>query len=120
MTLRNLKTNKIGLTDFAIWDNGIFSGAPLREQLDKEGVKYHEVNLNKVVSGASLIYYISKKSGVPITILCIQLRDEDDRPAEEYYYFEGMTLEQAIRDEDWWKTAHQTARLLVDKNLTEI
>jgi len=94
--------NKLGFTHFAWWADW---GETLREQLEKKNIQYEEAHISHLIgihSEANLIFYVSPAINKPMTVLIISEQYEIDGFAERYYYFAGMTKEQALQDENWW------------------
>ncbi len=113
MPFLEIPPSQIGLTRFNYWDDKQ-PNSDLRGQLKKGRIQYSEAPIRHPVGTdgtASLVFYNSPKSGKPITVLVVA-----HRPAsfsEDYFYFEGMTKEQALRDEEWWLIAYEAAEQLV-------
>lgn len=115
MAFLQIPPNKIGLTKFNYWSD-MQPNKDLREQLQDRGIEFSEIPITHLVGmagNAALVFYISPVSGKPVTVLAVPIRYEIDSFAEEYYIFEGMTKEQALRDEEWWLIAYDAARHLV-------
>src|SRR3990167_6595135 len=70
----------------------------LIQQMDKAGVKYIRTELNMGSANADpcyLVHYTSTKTNEPMTILVFPQAGIDSW-AEDYYYFSGMTLKDAL------------------------
>lgn len=78
----------------------------LRDALAKMDVEYREVDIPHLVGAAGcavLIGYTSPKTGQPVTVLTIPKRYAIDGWAEDYYYLEGVSIEDAVaRGEPYW------------------
>lgn len=93
--------NNIGLTRYIETE-----GPWLADQLAQQGIAFERVGLPHLVGMAGTAYtlsYISKLSNQPITVLCVPHRADIDDFSEEYFYFEGMSLADALaKGESWW------------------
>jgi hypothetical protein len=104
--------NAISLTHYHGWDDSCASG-PLCDQLATAKIPFEQMDVPHLVSmagNASLVFYVSPKTGKPVTVLLIPSRADIDSFGEEYFYFEGMTREQAMADERFWPDAYEQAR----------
>lgn len=113
--MKTLEMNEIGLTHFHEYVDSC-GGTPLDAQLDKAGVPYQKIGVPHLVginAHAELIRYTSPQTGKPIAVLCIIDRYEIDDFAISYYYREGTTQEEALRDEQFWLDWYERARELV-------
>lgn len=105
--------NEYGLTNYHCWSD---CGPTLREVLTKNSVSYQETEIPHLVGfagNAELIFYVSPKLGKPVTVLAIPHRYDIDGFAEEYFYFVGMTKEQALQDEQWWLNLYPKLKALL-------
>jgi hypothetical protein len=104
--MRSIPPNEFGLTRAG---GASLSGGDvgLREQLREQGVKFEEIPVEHLVSMstgecAALIIYTSPKTGKTVVTLVVRGQSEIDEWGESYYVFEGMSREEALRDECWW------------------
>jgi hypothetical protein len=78
---------------------------PLTGRRLERGVAFDHVevpHLLTTIGACWLTCYISPLTGKPVTVLTVPDNGGGDDPGETYYYFEGMTREQATENERWW------------------
>jgi len=106
--------NTIGLTAWSGW-TGYLGGSPLEDQLREKDIPFEHVELPHLlttVGACWLTFYTSPLRGKPVTVLTVPVTDGWDDPGEFYYYFEGMTRERALENENWWLDNIDTMRQL--------
>lgn len=84
--------NQIGLTHVDSYDDMI-NTSTLTAQLTAAGVSVDRIDLPNIVGmggTASVISYISPKTGLPVSVLVIPHQYDIDRSAEDYFYFVGV------------------------------
>lgn len=102
--MQTIPPNRLGLTKVSGWSD-LMAGNTLEDQLKKAGVPYEEVeipHMGTFAGNARLIFYTNPKSGWSVTVLIVVHQSDIDSWAEDYFYFEGMTKEGAMADENWW------------------
>lgn len=106
------KPNTLGVTGTASWSD-LSRGDPLADQLKKAEIQFDRIDVPHLVGmagSAYLVCYVSPRSGKPMTVLCVPVRYEIDGWAEDYFYCEGMTREQALADENHWLKVYNSRR----------
>jgi len=109
------QANDFGLTQIGQWTD-YQSSPPLDEQLTQRGIEFDRADIPHLVGMggcAYLIFYCSPNSGKPVTVLCVPVRADIDSFYEDYWYFEGMSREQALADEQIWLTRYDLCRALL-------
>lgn len=92
-----MQDNTIGLKQSKSWSD-MSTDAPLVDQLDQQQIAHVEIvipNLVGLGGSAYLCEYTSPATGKAVTVLCVPIRYEIDGFAEDYYYFEGLALDDA-------------------------
>ena len=108
--------NPFGMTRYAWWSDlaEIQSGTkPLRDQLTAQNVTFEEEQIPYIVGmagTAALLFYTSPRTGQPVTVFCIPHRYDVDSWAEDYYYFEGLSKDEALAKD--WSEVYDFARAL--------
>ena len=103
MAMLPMPANDIGLSFYNGWTD-LMAGDPQEAQLQAAGRHYEKIDITHIVGMggcAYLLCYTSLK-GEPVTVLVVPLRGDIDSFAEDYYYFLGMTQEEATKDESAW------------------
>jgi hypothetical protein len=121
MQMLSFPPNDIGLTKYTGYSD-FSSNGTLEDQLDKAGVKYIEALIPHLVGMAGearLLFYTSPKTGSHVTVLVVPLRGDIDSFGEDYYYFEGVSMEDALRDESRWLNAYDVGRAMVKEAIRE-
>jgi len=110
--------NDIGLSQHVEIEIGADQPA-LIDVLQRLDIPYETFKLENIVGmggAAYLLWYTSRKTGKPVTVLCIPLQWDVDSFGEEYFYFEGLTKEEALQ-RDWIKV-YDKAKLLTTTGKT--
>jgi hypothetical protein len=110
MKVEKAPENTIGWTHECSYVDSL-GGDCLTEQLAKKKISYLEIripHLAGVHAWPFLVMYTSPISGKHVVVLTIHDRYEIDDWAERYYYFEGMSKEQALASEQFWLDAYDT------------
>lgn len=110
----NVPSNSFGLTKCMVWDDLASSSPQLLEQLEKAKVVFEKSELPHIVGmggNAYLVSYVSPKTSLPVTVLCVPHRDDIDSWYEEYFYFEGLQKDSV--SEDKWIDLYDECRTLV-------
>ncbi len=92
------KDNDFGCTKWDGVTDMTETNGTLIQQMEKKGIHYTRTNLNMgalPAEPAYLVHYTSQKSKIPMTILVIPQIGADSW-AEDYFYFPGMTMQDAI------------------------
>lgn len=113
--MKEAPQNTIGLTHIG---SAFDEDETLRDQLKARDVAYTEVEIPHLVGMggcASLVFYASPVDGVPVTTLVVPQRGDVDSFGEAYYFFRGVTREEALRDEQLWLDRYSACRELEDQ-----
>lgn len=106
--MRDAFENPFGVTKFAYWSG---NGNMLREQLASAGVRFREEIIGGDGSFLSLIFYFSPKSNQDITVFVLPYQAGDD-VAEDYFFCEGMSEEEAMSDMTRWDNVYRARHIL--------
>ena len=106
--------NNFGLTMYGCWDSDGPS-KPLEEQFRDEGRQVEKIALPNIVGmagSAYLLCFVSRKNE-PSTVLVVP-DSGGDVWGEDYYYFMGLSREQATSDLDAWLIRYDHCRAVKD------
>lgn len=111
--MKTLPENSVGLKCFSYWCD---FGKTLHEQLTEANIPYETVDIPHLIGmggSAYFTFYRSPKTHKSITVLCIPIRYDIDGFAEEYYYFDQISRDEALADEQYWLKVYRECKKLV-------
>jgi hypothetical protein len=109
MAATEAKPNAIGLTHYSSWDSDT-GGKLLTDQLAEADITFERIEIPRLVGTAGCAYLVlyTRQNGEPMTVLVVPSAAADSW-CELYFYFAGVTREQAVENERVWIDRYDAA-----------